>query len=134
MVKNPLANAGDPGSGRSSGEGNGNPRQYSCLENSEEPGGLQSMGSQSQTRLSTHAGISSCIFTMGGCVLAFNHLPCYYSGMVLARGNKTGALYSRYFRKVKKKKKAQKDIIREDWGRRKGKTEKEQIPKGKAAG
>ena len=40
MVKNPLANAGDikdvgsiPGSGRSPGEGNGNPLQYSCLEN-----------------------------------------------------------------------------------------------------
>ena len=36
--------------------------------------------------------------------------------------------------KLKKKKKAQKEIIREDWGRRKGKTEKGQIPKGKAAG
>ena len=37
-VKNPPANAGDPGSipvpGRSPGEGNGNPLQYSCLENS----------------------------------------------------------------------------------------------------
>ena len=37
MVKNPPANAGDagliPGSGRSSGEGNGNPPQYSCLGN-----------------------------------------------------------------------------------------------------
>ena len=37
VVKNPLAKAGDaastPGSGRSPGEGNGNPRQYSCLEN-----------------------------------------------------------------------------------------------------
>ena len=36
MVKNPPANAGDPGSvpgsGRSSGEGNGNPLQYSCPE------------------------------------------------------------------------------------------------------
>ena len=36
-VKNPAANAGDlgsiPGSGRSPGEGNGNPLQYSCLEN-----------------------------------------------------------------------------------------------------
>ena len=39
MVKNP-AKAGDvrdagsiPGSGRSSGEGNGNPLQYYCLEN-----------------------------------------------------------------------------------------------------
>ena len=40
MVKNPPANAGDvrdtdsiPGSGRSPGEGHGNPLQYSCLEN-----------------------------------------------------------------------------------------------------
>ena len=40
MVKNPLANAGDirdpgliPGSGRSPGVGNGNPHQYSYLEN-----------------------------------------------------------------------------------------------------
>ena len=51
-------NAGDQGliprSVRSPGEGNGNPLQYSCLENpmTEEPGGLQSMGSQSWTRLS----------------------------------------------------------------------------------
>ena len=41
MVKNPLANKGDagdmgliPGSKRFPGEGNGNPLQYSCLENS----------------------------------------------------------------------------------------------------
>ena len=38
VVKNPPANAGDagptPGSGRSPGEGNGNPLQRSCLENS----------------------------------------------------------------------------------------------------
>ena len=37
MVKNSPANARDagsiPGSGRSLGEGNGNPLQYSCLEN-----------------------------------------------------------------------------------------------------
>ena len=37
VVKNPPVNAGDagliPGSGRSPGEGNGNPLQYSCLEN-----------------------------------------------------------------------------------------------------
>ena len=55
MVKNPPASAEDvrdpgsiPGSGRSPGEGNGNPLQYYCLENpmDEEPGGLQSMGSQ----------------------------------------------------------------------------------------
>ena len=40
VVKNPPANSGDmrdvgliPGSGRSPGEGNGNPIQYSCLKN-----------------------------------------------------------------------------------------------------
>ena len=34
-------------------QGNGNPLQYSCLENStEEPGRLQSMDRKSQTRLS----------------------------------------------------------------------------------
>ena len=43
-------NAGDlgliPGSGRSSGEGNGNPLQYSCLENPMDGGDrLQPMGS-----------------------------------------------------------------------------------------
>ena len=47
-----------PGLGVSPGEGNGYPLQYSCLEKSprtEEPGGLQSMGFQSWTRLSnTH--------------------------------------------------------------------------------
>ena len=51
-------NAGDassiPGLGRSPGEGNGYPPQWSCLENpwTEEPDGLQSMGLQSQTQLS----------------------------------------------------------------------------------
>ena len=45
VVKNPPANAGDLGglgsilgSGRSSGEGNGNPLQYSFLENSTDTG------------------------------------------------------------------------------------------------
>ena len=43
--------AGDPGSvsglGRSPGEGNGNPLQYSCLKNSMDRGAwLQSVGSQ----------------------------------------------------------------------------------------
>ena len=47
-----ACNAGEPGSipglGRSPGGGNGNPLQYSCLENpmDEDPGRLQSMGSQ----------------------------------------------------------------------------------------
>ena len=42
VVKNLPANAGDVGSisglGRSPGEGNGNPLQYSCLENSMDRG------------------------------------------------------------------------------------------------
>ena len=56
MVKYLPASSGDirdvgliPGLGRSPGGGSGNPLQYSRLENSmdkEEPGGLQSMGSQ----------------------------------------------------------------------------------------
>ena len=49
--KESACNAGDPGSisglERSSGEGNGNPLQYSCLENLMDGGAdrLQSMGS-----------------------------------------------------------------------------------------
>jgi len=48
VVKNPSANAGDnrnpgwiPGSGRLPGEWNGNPLQYSCLENSMDRGAWQ---------------------------------------------------------------------------------------------
>ena len=47
VVKNPPANASDsrdvsliPGLGRSPGEGNGNPLQYPCLENSMDRGAL----------------------------------------------------------------------------------------------
>ena len=49
VSKESACDAGDqgliPGLGRSSGEGNGNPLQYSCLENpmAEESGRLQSM-------------------------------------------------------------------------------------------
>ena len=43
VVKNPPSNAGDagsiPGLGRLPGEGNGNPLQYSCLENPMDRGG-----------------------------------------------------------------------------------------------
>ena len=52
VMKNPPANAGDPGStaglGRSPENGNGNPLQYSCLGVpwTEKPGRLQSMESQ----------------------------------------------------------------------------------------
>ena len=63
MVKNPPANAGDlrdvgsipiPGLGRSPGEGNGNPLQYSCLDNSKDRGAWQAAVhgvAQSRTQL-----------------------------------------------------------------------------------
>ena len=62
MVKNLPANAGGtgdmglvPGSGRSSGVGNGSPLQYSCLENSMDRGAWRAtVLAYSQTRLNTH--------------------------------------------------------------------------------
>ena len=57
--KESACNAGDsglsPGSGRSPGERNGNPLQYSCLENSMDRGAWQATAhgvTKSQTRLS----------------------------------------------------------------------------------
>ena len=64
MVKNLPASAGDAGdtgsvlgSGRSPEVGNGNPLQYSCLENSLDRGacGLQSVGHKELDTMSTHA-------------------------------------------------------------------------------
>ena len=64
-VKSSAWNAGDPCSipelGRSPGEGNGNPLQYSCLENSMEEGAWQATVhgvAKSQTRLSDFIFIS----------------------------------------------------------------------------
>ena len=64
VVKNPPANAGDassiPGSRKSSGEGYGNPFQYSCLENPKDRGAWWAIVhrvTKSQTqlkRLGTH--------------------------------------------------------------------------------
>ena len=60
MVKNPPASAGGigdvgliPGSGRSSGGGNGNPLQYSCLEISMDRGAWQA--TERTVQLSMHA-------------------------------------------------------------------------------
>ena len=54
------------GQGRSSGEGNGNILQYSCLKNptTEEPGGLQSMGSQ-RVRQNWTTNTFTFTFTLG---------------------------------------------------------------------
>ena len=63
LVKKSPASARDAGDtvfilwpGRSPGRRNGDPLRYCCLRIpwTEEPGGLQTMGSQSQTQLSTH--------------------------------------------------------------------------------
>ena len=64
MVKKPTDNAGDirdansiPGPGRSTGGGNGNPLQYSCLENPVDRGAWWATVhgvSKSQTGLRTH--------------------------------------------------------------------------------
>ena len=60
VVKNPLASTdgvSTPGLGRSSGGGNGNPLQYSCLENSMVRGAWQATVhrvTKSQTWLNTH--------------------------------------------------------------------------------
>ena len=50
VIKNPPASVGDlrdmglvPESGRSPGEGNGNPLQYSCLENFVDRGAWEAM-------------------------------------------------------------------------------------------
>ena len=81
VSKESACKAGDPGSipglGRSSGEGNGNPFQYSCLENSktEEPGGLQSMGSLTVRHdwVITH---THNVFILNGCnYLTFQMSP-----------------------------------------------------------
>ena len=55
-TKNPLANAGDmdsiPGLGRSPGEGNGNPLQYSCLGRQEAWWAIVHGVTKTQTQLS----------------------------------------------------------------------------------
>ena len=68
MVKNPSANAGDldsiPGSGRSPGEGNGYPLQYSCLENPMDLGARWAAVhgvAKSRTRLNNFT-FTACIF------------------------------------------------------------------------
>ena len=64
MVKTPPVNAEDagsiPGLGRSPGEGNGNPLQYSCLENPMDRGAWQASihgVAKSPTQLSEHASM-----------------------------------------------------------------------------
>ena len=81
--KESACNAGDlgsiPGLGRSPGGGNGNPLQYSCLENPmnrEEPGRLQSVGVQeldTTERLSTHTSLILFTLIFIECQLCYRH-------------------------------------------------------------
>ena len=98
MVKNPNANAGDegsiPGLGGSTGEGNGNPLQDSCLENSTDGGtwwatahGIEKK--QTQLRLSTHAGVyvaitQALMSLVNGINAGYTHaawIHCNWSGV-----------------------------------------------------
>ena len=75
MVKNLPANAGDtedagstPGLGRSPGVGNGNPLEYSCLENSMDRGACQATVhgvAKSLPRLSTHTLLEEMVSPEG---------------------------------------------------------------------
>ena len=74
VVKNLPTNAGDwglvPGSGRSPGEGNVNPLQYSFLENPMDRGGWWTMVhgvAKSRTSLSMHQTLGPNILTTGHC-------------------------------------------------------------------
>ena len=82
--KESACNAGGPDlipeSGRSSGEGNGYPLQYSCLENStdrEEPGRLQRARhnrpslSFSHTHTHTHTHLYICVYV---CIPIYMHI------------------------------------------------------------
>ena len=67
-----ACNAGDPGSipgsGRSPGEGNGNPLQYSCLENPMARGAWWATVhgvAKSQTRLSNFTSLTMIGWAMG---------------------------------------------------------------------
>ena len=79
VVKNPLVNTGDmgliPGSGRSPGEGNGNPFQYFCWDNPMDRGASQATVhgvTKNQTRFSDSTAASLrtlflCIVSPRGC-------------------------------------------------------------------
>ena len=79
VVKNLSTNAGDvaliPGSGRSSGEGKGNPLQYCCLENPMDGGAWQATAhgvAKIRTRLSNFS------FTLGHEVQLYSNVIIYY--------------------------------------------------------
>ena len=94
MVKNPAANAGDirdagsiPGSGRSLGEGNGNPIQCSCLENPMDRGAWQVTKSRTRLkRLSSSSSSSSSGVSL--LTLVFPDFPVIFNSIDMLGGGK----------------------------------------------
>ena len=73
MVKNPQADTGDirdsssiPGLGRSPGEGNGNPLQYSCLENPTDGGAYSPWGRKESDMTERLLSLSRVLETCSG--------------------------------------------------------------------
>ena len=96
-AKASACNAGDlgsiPGSGRSSGEGNGNPLQYSCLENPMDRGAWWATVhgvAKSQTRLSDFTSLHFKHSISDSCSLPC----CYYCYQYLLRGVSISTKYS----------------------------------------
>ena len=93
MVKNTPDNAEDAGSiprlGRSPGEGNSNPLQYSCLENpmNRGAGGLQSMGSQRVEHALAHIHIQIHIKTCD--IILGKYIAKYKKNNILGKDNLT---------------------------------------------
>ena len=88
VVKNPAANAdvgSVPGLGRSPGGGNGNPLHILAwrVPWTEEPGGLQSIGSQSQTRLKW---VSTYVYILQfSSVQSLSHVRLFVTPWIAAR-------------------------------------------------
>ena len=80
--KQSVCNAGDlgliPGLGRSPGEGNGNPLQYTCLENPMDRGTWRATvhGVTKETRLSTHTWLNIKYFLDCLSLNRFHITPC----------------------------------------------------------
>ena len=84
-VKASASNAGDlgliPGSGRSPGEGNGNPLQYSFLGNPMDRGAWQATVhrvAKSQTRLSDFTSSFHCLLVLQMVDLLPSMYTCHY--------------------------------------------------------
>ena len=77
ILKNPPANAGEvgsiPGSGRSPGEGNGNPLQYSCLENPTHRGAWRATVHGAAESGATEQLSRSMLFSMRDFFLRFSY-------------------------------------------------------------